>query len=62
MKKRKKLSRKDILDVMSCDSSIEGCYGDWRSWVLGNADPKDVEFIKKQLEVKLPKEVDFDQE
>jgi hypothetical protein len=53
----KRPSLKNILDALTCDSSIEGCDPDWRSWVLDNANPDDIKFIKKQLEVKLPKEV-----
>lgn len=60
MKKREKPSQKDILDALTCDSSIEGCDPDWRRWVLDNADPKDIEFITKQLKRKPVQEVDFD--
>ncbi len=50
-------SQKDILDALTCDSSADGCDGDWRRWVIDNADPKDIAFIEKQLQSKLPKEV-----
>jgi len=53
-----KSSRKDILDALTYDSSLDGCDGDWRRKVLDGADPEDIDFIKNQLQSKLPKEIE----
>jgi len=42
-------SRKEIFDALTCDSSIDGCDGDWRREILSNANPSDVTFIKEEL-------------
>jgi len=52
-----KSSRKNILDALTCDSSLDGCDGDWRREVLDNADSEDIEFVEEQLQSNLPKEV-----
>ncbi len=52
-----KSSRKDVLDALTCDSSADGCDGDWRKSILDHADPKDITFIWEELQSKLPKEI-----
>lgn len=35
-------SIKAVFDAMTCDSSADGCDGDWRREVIGGANPVDV--------------------
>ncbi len=42
-------SRKEIFDALTCNSSLDGCDGDWRREVLGNASSTDLEFVQEEL-------------
>lgn len=52
-----KSTRKDILDALTRDSSLDGCDPDWRRSILARADPKIITDLKKRLSSKLPKEI-----
>lgn len=38
-------SRRDIFDALTCDSSMDGCDGDWRARTLANATAGDRQFV-----------------
>ena len=42
-------SRRDIFDALTCDSSMDGCDGDWRARVLANATAEDRRFIESEI-------------
>ncbi len=54
-----RLSRKEILDALTCDSSIEGCDPDWRREVISNASKEDIDWVQDALNLgKLPNEIE----
>lgn len=42
-------SRKAIFDASTCDSSMDGCDGDWRAEVFAWARPRDVAEVRAVL-------------
>lgn len=42
-------SRRDIFDALTSDSSMDGCDGDWRARVLGNATAGDRQFVEGEI-------------
>lgn len=51
------ITRQEILDALTCDSSLEGCDPDWREQVLREATPGEVAAVQRKLELELPKEL-----
>lgn len=43
--------RKDILDAMTSDSSMDGCDPDWRREVLFNSSQKDRNFVARAISI-----------
>lgn len=47
--KRRTPTRKEVFDAITCDSAADGCDGDWRAWVLENAQKEDVTTVRQTL-------------